>query len=38
MSQHKKIKILDYNESRDNGVAVGSDGPYGNLWQVAPDA
>ena len=34
MSQHKNIKILDYNESRDNGVAVGSLVIFGKLLQT----
>jgi len=38
MSQHQKGKTkLDFNEARDDGVAVASAGPYANHLHLAPD-
>ena len=38
VSRHKKGRtILDFNESRDDGVAVALAGPYANHLQLAPD-
>jgi len=38
VSQHQKYKtILDFNEARDDGVAVASAGPYANHLHLALD-
>jgi len=38
VSQHQKGRtILDFNEGRDDGVAVSSAGPYANYLHLAPD-
>ena len=37
-SQHQKGPAsLDFNEARDDGVAVASAGPYANHLHLAPD-
>ena len=33
----RKVNIQDFNEARDNGVAVASTGPYANLLHLASD-
>jgi len=33
---HKSSTILDFNEARDNGVAVASSGPYANHLHLTP--
>jgi len=38
ISQYQKGRtILDFNEARDDGVAVASAGPYANHLHFAPD-
>ena len=38
VSWHQKGRtIVDFNEARDDGVIVASDGPYANLLHLAPD-
>jgi len=38
VSWHQKGKTnLDFDEARDNGVAVASAGPYANHMHLAPD-
>jgi len=37
-SQHQRGKaILDFNEARDDGVAMASAGPYANHLNLTPD-
>ena len=38
ISQYQKSRnILDFNEARDDGVAVASAGPYANDVHISPD-
>jgi len=38
VSQHQKgTTILDFNKTRDDGLAVASAGPYGNHLHLGPD-
>jgi len=38
VSRHQKVKaILDFNEARDDGVAVASAEPYANHFHIAAD-
>jgi len=37
ISRHQKKTILDFNEARDDGVAVASAGPFANHLHLMPD-